>query len=337
MPTKILQIKGQMSPNHQLNQLAAYPVSFEQRIKETTSFANGILPETPKVFQINIGKKCNQACKHCHVNASPSRTEMMSSETIEQCIHLIKTIDTIEVVDITGGAPEMHSEFMYLVESITKAGKHVIDRCNLTILEEPGYEYLYDFLYSNKVEIVASLPHLEASNTDAQRGNGVFQRSIRALKKLNDLGYGTEIPLNLVCNPTGLFLSAPQKDLEQEFKKELSSKYGIKFTNLYCINNIPIQRFLELLVRRGKFEDYMNILVDAYNPTTVDSLMCRSHISVGYDGKIFDCDFNQMLELKVGDIQTFNLEQFLGRKIKTGNHCFGCTAGAGASCTGEIT
>jgi radical SAM/Cys-rich protein len=263
----------------------------------------------------------------------------MNHITAEKCIQLIKSIPSIETVDITGGAPEGNPEFTYLIKESKRLGKHVIDRCNLTILEEEGFEYLYEFLSSHRIEIIASLPHFAKSRTDNQRGKGVFDKSVIALQKLNKLGYGKDISLSLVYNPTGLFLSSSQLQLEREFKENLYEQFGIIFNNLYCINNLPINRFLNSLFNGGKFNEYMDILCTAYNPATLDGLMCRHQISVGYDGKIYDCDFNQMLEMpseKVGHIDNFDLDHFLGRHIVLANHCFGCTAGAGSSCGGEI-
>ncbi|TGM01741.1 arsenosugar biosynthesis radical SAM (seleno)protein ArsS [Leptospira jelokensis] len=292
-----------------------------------------------KVFQINVGKWCNQACRHCHVDASPIRTEMMDENTAKLCIELISKIPEIETVDITGGAPEGNPYFKMLVTEARRLGKRVMDRCNLTILEEPGYEWLYEFLKENQVEIVSSLPSVLENVTDNQRGKGVYQKSITALKKLNAIGYGTSLPIHLVYNPNGLFLSSGQAQLEKEYKDHLYKKYGIVFNQLFCINNLPINRFLGSLVRAGKFEMYMETLVNAYNPATVNGLMCLDQISVGYDGSVYDCDFNQMLELKskgVKHIQDFDLPTFLGREIVVANHCYGCTAGAGSSCGGEI-
>jgi radical SAM/Cys-rich protein len=322
-----------ISVEKQKKLLSTYSTSFSDKV-------DSFLPALSlKTFQINVGRWCNQACRHCHVDASPKRTEAMNHITAEKCIQLIKSIPSIETVDITGGAPEGNPEFTYLVKESKRLGKHVIDRCNLTILEEEGFEYLYEFLSSHKIEIIASLPHFAKSRTDNQRGKGVFEKSVIALQKLNKLGYGKDISLSLVYNPTGLFLSSSQLQLEREFKENLYEQFGIIFNNLYCINNLPINRFLNSLFNGGKFSEYMDILCTAYNPATLDGLMCRHQISVGYDGKIYDCDFNQMLEMpseKVGHIDNFDLDRFLGRHIVLANHCFGCTAGAGSSCGGEI-
>jgi len=331
-----------MTTKEQLEIISQNEPSFDQAISPHLSGEHGMAPISFTIFQMNIGKRCNQACLHCHVGASPVRTEMMSRETIDRCLQIISDADSIETVDITGGAPEMNDHFTYLVTECKKLGKHVIDRCNLTILEEPGYEQLYDFLSENNIEIVASLPYFRKSHTDMQRGRGVFEKSITALKKLNQLGYGNGDGkiLNLVYNPAGAFLSAGQKALEREFKSNLSRHYNISFNNLYCINNMPLDRFLRSLIKAETLDDYMELLKNYFNPSTLDGLMCRHQISVGYDGHIYDCDFNQMLDLRakpVSHIDEFNYEAFISRKIRTANHCFGCTAGAGSSCGGEIT
>ncbi len=322
-----------ISVEEQKKLLSTYSTSFSTKV-------DSFLPALSlKTFQINVGRWCNQTCRHCHVDASPKRIEAMNHTTAERCIQLIESIPSIQTVDITGGAPEGNTEFTYLVKESKRLGKHVIDRCNLTILEEEGFEYLYEFLSSQNIEIIASLPHFAKSRTDSQRGKGVFDKSIIALQKLNKLGYGKNISLSLVYNPTGLFLSSSQLQLEREFKENLFEQFGIIFNNLYCINNLPINRFLNSLYNGGKFNEYMDVLCTAYNPATLEGLMCRHQISVGYDGTIYDCDFNQMLELpseKVGHIDNFDLDRFLGRNIVLANHCFGCTAGAGSSCGGEI-
>ena len=318
--------------------LSSSPVDFAEKIhldKKKPLHAIDI-----KTFQINVGKVCNQACHHCHVDASPIRTESMSEAIVKKCLDILSRFSEFEIVDITGGAPEINPHFRFLVTESRRMGKHVIDRCNLTILEESGFEDLAEFLRDNQVEIIASLPHYAERRTDAQRGKGVFQKSIAALKKLNTLGYGKDIPLHLVYNPTGIFLTANQAELEREFKESLKERLGIVFTHLYCINNIPINRFLHALVRKKKFEEYMNILMNAYNPSTLEGLMCRHQISVDYLGNIYDCDFNQMLDMKispVGHIDEWDMEKIRRRFIRTANHCFGCTAGAGSSCGGELT
>jgi radical SAM/Cys-rich protein len=328
-----------MDTRDQLRVLAKCSTSFEGRLGETTPFESGLKPLSLTTIQINVGRLCNQACAHCHVEASPYRTEIMDRETAETCLDIIARTPQIETVDITGGAPEMNPNFTFLVEGSRCLCKRVIDRCNLTILEADGYEHLYDFLSGNEVEIVASLPHFNRSSTDRQRGQGVYERSITALKKLNGVGYPSHLPLNLVYNPTGLYLSNPQEQLEREFRVALRNRHGIEFSGLLCINNFPIGRFLDLLVERGKYDHYMDILVTAYNAQTVNGLMCRHQMSVGYDGKIYDCDFNQMLDIEskpVSHVKDFDLDAFLARRIQTANHCFACTAGGGSSCGGEL-
>jgi len=328
-----------MTPNQQLKIISKNKPSFDEAISPHLSEKISMSALSFTTFQMNIGKRCNQACRHCHVGASPVRTEMMSRQTMDRCLEIIANTESIEIVDITGGAPEMSEHFTYLVNECKKLGKHVIDRCNLTILEEPGYEHLYDFLSDNHVEIVASLPYFRKSHTDMQRGRGVFEKSIAALTKLNARGYGNGKILNLVYNPAGAFLSAGQKALEREFKENLSRQYNIAFNNLYCINNMPLNRFLRSLIRAEKLDEYMELLKNYFNPTTLDGLMCRHQVSVSYKGYVYDCDFNQMLDLRakpVSHIDDFNYEAFLSRKIRTANHCFGCTAGAGSSCGGEI-
>lgn len=319
--------------------LRSYHQQFDDRLAGSVPAGEGLTALSFTTFQINVGKRCNQACTHCHVDASPTRTEMMSRGTAEQCIRILEQLPQVTTVDITGGAPEMNRQFRYLVTESKRLGKHVIDRCNLTILELQEYDYLYQFLSEHEVEIIASLPHYAQSNTDKQRGDGVYELSMTALKKLNAIGYGTHLPLHLVYNPVGLFLCAPQQELEREFKSQLLRRHGIVFHNLYCINNLPISRFLAFLHREGKYEQYMDTLSSAFNPATIDGLMCRHQISIGYDGQIFDCDFNQMLGMtseSVAHIDSFDAGAFMKRTIKTGNHCFGCTAGAGSSCGGSI-
>jgi radical SAM/Cys-rich protein len=326
-----------LNSKEQLQLLGAQAEPFA--VRTAASGFPQLQPAALTTFQINLGRWCNQACRHCHVDASPQRSEMMNRETLEKCIEIISSLESITTVDITGGAPEGHPLFRELVRRVRAAGKHVIDRCNLTILAEPGQEDLADFLSEQQVEIVASLPHFAAQRTDSQRGAGVFEKSIAALKKLNALGYGSRLTLNLVYNPTGVFLSGNQLQLEREFREQLMANYGIVFNRLYCINNMPINRFLFALERAGKTATYLTILVNAFNPQTIPGLMCRTQISVGYDGQVYDCDFNQMLDLPadaVAHIDDFNVERFLSRSIRTANHCYGCTAGSGSSCGGAV-
>ena len=328
-----------MRTEEQLGRLAGHGASFTEYLGGSSHHARlGAL--SLQTMQVNVGRVCNQACHHCHVAAGPQRTEQMDLETVEACVALLEGLPEVHTVDITGGAPEINPHFRHLVRESRRLGKRVIDRCNLTVLEEPGFEYLYEFLTAQGVAIVASLPHFSASRTDAQRGRGVFDRSILALQKLNRLGYGRDaaLRLDLVYNPTGVFLSAPQAELERDFKSRLFDQHGVEFNSLFCINNMPISRFLEALIRSEKFDVYMETLVNAFNPQTVEGLMCRHQMSIGYDGQLYDCDFNQMLDLNasVGHISEFSRDAFVTRDIVTANHCFGCTAGAGSSCGGEL-
>ncbi len=303
----------------------------------------------PEILQVNVGKLCNLTCVHCHVNAGPKRKEIMTRETIDQTIEwLAKT--QIPTVDLTGGAPEMIPDFRYFIERVKdlQPSRHIIDRCNLTILLERGYEDLADFLATNKVEIIASMPCYSAENVDAQRGQGVFDDSIAALQLLNSLGYGIdpELPVHLVYNPVGPFLPPPQDELEVDYKRELRKHFGIVFNKLYALTNLPIGRFASYLRHNnGKLEEYMQLLTRAFNPTTIGGLMCRNTISVGWRGEVYDCDFNQQLGMQwscnggseplfLWDIDPESLED---REIMTGDHCFGCTAGTGSSCGGAIS
>lgn len=295
---------------------------------------------TLSVLQVNVGKWCNQACRHCHVDASPARTETMTHETAQAVLDILDRVPEFTTLDLTGGAPEGHAVFRTLVDGARQRGRAVIDRCNLTILSEPGHEDLADYLASREVQVVASLPHFAASRTDAQRGNGVFDRSIAGLRRLNELGYGTRLPLHLVYNPSGLFLASPQAELEREYRQVLRARFGIEFTGLYALNNLPVSRFLENLVRTDRLDDYLNTLLEAFNPATLDGLMCRHMASVGWDGNIWDCDFHQMLELAPATpmtVATFDPVQWRSRRIATAAHCLGCTAGAGSSCGGSLS
>lgn len=297
-----------------------------------------------EVLQVNVGKVCNQTCSHCHVDAGPDRRENMSRETAEAVIEALRVAE-IPTLDITGGAPEMNPHFCYLVEEARQLGCRVIDRCNLTILLAPRYEYLAEFLAAHEVEIIASLPCYLEENCDLQRGDGVFRRSIEALRRLNRLGYGTadgERLLTLVYNPIGPSLPPPQDALEADYRRELRARYGIEFTRLFTITNLPISRFLEELYTTGAFDDYMSQLVAAFNPHAVEGVMCRTMISVDWLGRLYDCDFNQMLELPVAaatpaTIHNCDLRLLVQRVIQTGRHCYGCTAGAGSSCQGSVT
>lgn len=300
----------------------------------------------PEILQINVGKLCNQTCRHCHVDAGPDRREVMSRETMEQCLRFLDR-SGMRIVDITGGAPEMNPHYRWLVTECHSRNCRVMTRCNLTIIvAAPRFRDLPEFFAKHQVEVICSLPFYEASRTDRQRGAGVFDASIEALKVLNQQGYGqpnTGLLLHLVYNPVGAFLSGPQHVLEQQFKKELHQRFGIVFNNLYVINNLPISRFLAFLLQSGQFEEYMKKLVAAFNPATVPALMCRTTLSVGWDGYLYDCDFNQMLDLKITNsngtpihISDVTPEQLEGRAIRLSQHCYGCTAGAGSSCGGQL-
>ena len=293
-----------------------------------------------EILQMNLGKKCNQTCRHCHVDAGPDRREVMPDEVLEACMNVLEST-AIPTVDITGGAPELHPRFRDIVVRAHDLGRHIIDRCNLTILMVAAYEDLGEFLAAHQVEIVASLPAPNGRQTDAQRGDGVFEGSIAALRRLNALGYGTRpgLQLNLVTNPVGAFLPANQPALETAWKLELQRRYEVEFNHLYTITNMPISRYLEYLVDSGNFEAYMERLVQAYNPAAAAGVMCRNTLSVGWDGTLYDCDFNQMLEMPVNHgaprrIFDFDVAKLDRRQIEVGTHCFGCTAGAGSSCGG---
>ncbi len=295
------------------------------------------------VFQINVGKLCNQTCRHCHVDAGPDRTESMSKKTAELCLAALAKTD-IPAVDITGGAPELNPNFRWLVEQAHALGRHVMDRCNLSVLLLPSQADLAEFLAAHRVEIIASLPAYRANQTDAQRGKGIFEKSIGALSLLNRLGYGrpdSGLLLNLVYNPVGAFLPPRQDGIEAQFRKELRARHGIEFNRLYTITNMPISRFLEFLMESGNYDAYMDRLANAFNPVAAAGVMCRSTISVGWDGTLYDCDFNQMLDLPVDErmprhIRDFDPSRLGARRIVTGNHCYGCTAGAGSSCGGTV-
>jgi radical SAM/Cys-rich protein len=292
-------------------------------------------------LQVNVGKVCNQACKHCHVDAGPNRTESMSEETVEQVLAAVRRFH-IATVDITGGAPELNPHFEHLVRESRKAGARVLIRHNLTVQFVEGKRHLPEFFREHQVEVIASLPYFLAQQTDAQRGMGVFDKSIAALRRLNEIGYGLEatgLLLNLVYNPVGAFLPPNQAGIERDFKRELLTRYDVAFNHLYTITNMPISRFLDYLRRSGNYERYMQKLVTSFNPATVEGLMCRDLISVSWDGRLYDCDFNQMIDLRLVNglpqtIGEFDLAALIGRRINIANHCYGCTAGAGSSCGG---
>ncbi len=297
-----------------------------------------------EILQINVGKRCNQTCAHCHVDAGPERKEVMTPTVLDACLSFLARSD-IPTLDITGGAPEMHPQFREIVERVSALGRHIMDRCNLTITRLPNYAYLPEFLALHRVEVVASLPSYAPKQTDTQRGDGVFADSILALQRFNELGYGKEgtgLIINLVTNPVGAFLPANQRSLEADWKRQLKRRYDIEFNNLYTITNMPISRFLDFLMRTDNLEAYMEKLVNAFNPTAVGGVMCRNTLSVGWDGRLYDCDFNQMLDLGLADgepetIFDATFERLAERAIRIGQHCYGCTAGAGSSCGGATT
>jgi radical SAM/Cys-rich protein len=296
-----------------------------------------------QVLQVNVGKLCNQTCRHCHVDAGPARREVMSRETMAACLAVLDRTG-IATLDVTGGAPEMNPHFRWLVAEARALGRHVIDRCNLTILLAPGFDDLPEFLAEQQVEVVGSLPCYLPENTNAQRGHGVFEKSIAALRRLNSLGYGRResgLILTLVYNPVGPSLPPPQADLEAAYRKELAARHGVVFSRLFTITNMPISRFLDDLIRQGRLEQYLEKLVEAYNPTAAAGVMCRTTISVGWDGRLYDCDFNQMLGMGLHQslpqhINEFDLHSAAHRRIVTGPHCYGCTAGSGSGCQGAI-
>lgn len=306
---------------------------------------NGLTRRAVDVLQVNIGRYCNLACVHCHVESGPSRKEMMSRETVDAVLAFLAR-SNIPTLDITGGAPELHADFDYLVESAARLGRHVMDRCNLTVIFENGKEYLPEFFKKQRVELVCSLPCYSEENVDKQRGRGTFDLSIRALKIFNQLGYGqpgSELKLNLVYNPVGAHLPPPQEALERDYKRILHDEHGIVFHHLYCLTNMPITRYATHLKLRGEYEGYMELLATNFNAATLDQVMCRNLISVGYDGSVHDCDFNQMLDMPLTDAQGAKLniasltpEQVAGRTINVGDHCYACTAGCGSSCGGAL-
>jgi len=317
--------------------------SFKKKLEQLDELplkASGI-----EIFQVNIGKMCNQVCKHCHVDAGPDRKEIMTRETMLLCLEILANSE-IRTVDITGGAPELNPDFRWFVEEIKKLGKHIIVRCNLTIiLANKRFHDLPGFFKNHAVEVVSSLPSFTRDRTDKQRGDGVFDDSITALKLLNAVGYGIEnsgLLLNLVYNPAGAFLPPSQEALEKEYKTELLKNFGISFNNLYAITNMPISRYLDYLLSSGNYDKYMQKLISAFNPAAVKHVMCRNTISVSWDGYLYDCDFNQMLDLPVSTgrsqhLKNFDPEALNNRDIVLSQHCYGCTAGAGSSCGGSVT
>ena len=328
------------STDFQLNILNNKKLSLFDNVYKSTG-KDFLTADKIEIFQINIGKMCNQVCKHCHVDAGPDRDEIMTKDTMLLCLDVLKN-NNIPIVDITGGAPELNPEFRWFVNEIKKLDKHIMVRSNLTILAANGFETYSDFMAENQIEIISSLPFYKAGYTDKQRGAGVFDKSILIIKKLNSLGYGREnsvLQLNLVYNPVGAYLPAGQESLEMEYKRELWKNYQVVFNNLYTITNMPINRFLDYLIVSGNYELYMQKLIDAFNSAAALNVMCKNTLSVGWDGYLYDCDFNQMLEMKLDHgapdhIKDFDITKIESRRIVTGQHCFGCTAGSGSSCGG---
>ena len=316
--------------------------TFAAKIKETNQFP--LKPKPLEILQINVGYMCNQVCAHCHVDAGPDRKEIMTKETMEQCLEVIRKTGA-HTLDLTGGAPEMNPNFRWFVEEASKAGiKDFIVRSNLTIIRaNKKYYDLPDFFKKHNVHVVSSMPHWTRGKTDKQRGDGVFDKSIKALEMLNEIGYGKEgtgLKLDLVYNPSGAFLPGDQASLEKDFKKALLEDFNIEFNSLFAITNLPISRFLDYLIASENYEDYMYALVEAYNPMAVENVMCTNTLSVSWDGYLYDCDFNQMLNLpvasKVKHISEYNEELLQNREIIINQHCYGCTAGAGSSCQGTV-
>ena len=306
---------------------------------------NGLARRAIDTLQVNLGRYCNLACIHCHVESGPTRTEMMNRETVDAVLRFLAS-SNISALDITGGAPELNPNFDYLVESAVGLGRHVMDRCNLTVIFEPGKDYLPEFFKKHHVELVCSLPCYSQENVDRQRGKGTFDTSIRALQRLNEIGYGQadgNLILNLVYNPVGPHLPPPQEKLEQDYKRILAENFGIAFNHLYCLTNMPITRYATHLRLRGEYDRYLELLATNFNGATLDQVMCRNLISVGWEGLIYDCDFNQMLNLPIRDragkplhISSLSIEQVRNHAITVGDHCYACTAGAGSSCGGTL-
>ena len=296
----------------------------------------------PTTLQVNVGKKCNQACRHCHVDASPQRTESMPDEVVDACLAAFERHPSLETLDITGGAPELHPRFRDMVARARALARHVMVRHNLTVQFEPGQDDLPEFFARHGCEVVCSLPHYLAEATDRQRGRGVYDASISALRRLNGAGYanGNGLRLDLVANPVGAFLPPRQEEFERDTRDYLHQAHGVRFDRLFTLTNMPIARFARWLRQAGIYEEYLGRLEAAFNPATVPALMCRTMVSVSWDGFLYDCDFNQMLDIRLGGpatIHDFDLDVITGREIATGEHCFGCTAGAGSSCGGALT
>ncbi|MDQ3844618.1 MAG: arsenosugar biosynthesis radical SAM protein ArsS [Bacteroidota bacterium] len=339
-PLADVQAQLEVLEHGSINDYALVP--FQQKLEKSDLYP--LRPTGIEIFQVNIGKMCNQVCRHCHVDAGPDRKEIMTRETMQQCLEVLENNPTLKTVDITGGAPEMNPHFRWFVEEIKKLNRHVMVRCNLTIiLANKKYHDLPQFYKQHNIEIISSLPFYTKDRTDRQRGDGVFDNSIKALHMLNEVGYGivgTGLLLNLVYNPAGAFLPPAQQSLEREYKQALLQHFNIHFNHLFAITNLPISRYLDYLLTSGNYERYMHKLVQAYNPVAAANVMCRNTVSIGWDGWLYDCDFNQMLDLKVActakHISQFDAEVLNGRSIVVNQHCYGCTAGAGSSCGGAV-
>ncbi len=314
---------------------------FEVSLKETNLYplrATGVV-----VLQVNVGRVCNQSCRHCHVEAGPQRKEIMSREVMEMCLDVVRRLN-LPMVDITGGAPEMNPHYRWFVEELNSTGAQIKTRTNLTILTEAGYEDMPEFFARNRIEVIGSLPYYLESTTDRQRGEGIFKKSIDALRRLNSIGYGidgTGLVLNLVYNPCGAYLPPSQGSIEADFKRELKRRYGVSFNNLFTLTNMPVGRFLNFLRGSNNLIPYLRRLQESFNPVAAENVMCREMVSVAWDGSLYDCDFNQMLGLKCNHgapnhLRDFDYERIVNRKIVTGIHCYGCTAGSGSSCTGAV-
>ncbi len=296
-----------------------------------------------RTLQVNVGKLCNQRCSHCHVGAGPEQQEVMGQNAMDKIASFLKN-NPVEKIDITGGAPELNPHFDYLVESLSRFTEHMLLRTNLTIMFEPGKDYLPEFYKKYRLEVIGSLPCYLAQNVDKQRGNSAFNKTIESLRALNEVGYGKDdsgLILNLVYNPLGPYLPPPQSKLEQDYKRELLTHYGIVFNHLYSITNIPINRFKSQLQAWGQYDSYMELLKSNFNPENIDKLMCKDQVNVGWDGKLYDCDFNQMLDMCLGNgrpiyIDETSAQELIGLDIKVDAHCYGCLAGAGSSCTGSL-
>lgn len=325
-----------------LKEFNGYPIErFEEKLEPI-----GLAPLKPTqldIFQINLGKMCNQVCKHCHVDAGPHRKEIMSRETMELALDAIQKSGA-HTVDLTGGAPEMNPNFYWFVDEISKLKCTILVRSNLTILRTNKHRHAAEFFADHRVEVVSSLPYYKEQLTDIQRGDGVFQKSIAAIQSLNEFGYGkpdSGLNLDLVFNPVGAYLPPDQASLEKEYKKELKERFDIDFNQLFCITNMPIARYLDYLLESDNYEDYMDLLIESFNPIAAKNVMCRNTISVSWDGYLYDCDFNQMLELPIATehsrhLRDWNTDDLLKREIVLANHCYGCTAGSGSSCGGSL-